>query len=87
MRINQKEAGVYIGIGIFFILVFMNSTKKVELNEVSSQKPNTLSFDHSSLPSPLQPPSRLKENEPLPKNNIRKTSLNGLNVNFMHRFE
>ena len=82
--ITQKEA-VYIGIGVFFILVFLNSTKKVELNEVSSQKPNTLSFDHSSLPSPLQPPVRLKENEPLPKNNIKKTNLNG--VNFMPRFE
>lgn len=84
MKITQKEA-VYIGIGVFFVLVFLNSTKKVELNEVSSQKPNTLSFDHSSLPSPLQPPSRLKENEPLPQNNIKKTNLNG--VNFMPRFE
>ena len=84
--ISQKEA-VYIGIGVFFILVYINSSKRVDLNEVSAQKPNTLSFDHSSLPSPLKPPARLKENEPLPKNNIKKTNLNGVNLNFMPRFE
>jgi hypothetical protein len=84
MKITQKE-GVYIGIGVFFLLIFLNSSKKVELNEVSETKPNTLSFDHSSLPTDLQPPSRLSENEPLPQNNIRKTNLNG--IRFMPRFE
>lgn len=83
MKITQKQA-VYIGIGVFFALVFLNSTKKVTLNEVSGEKPNTLSFDHSSLPSDLRPPSRLGENDPLPPNNIKKSSLNG--IKFMPRF-
>ena len=86
MKITQKEA-VYIGIGVFFIVVFLNSSKKLELNEVAAKKPNTLSFDHSSLPSILKPPVRLNDNEPLPqvKNNIKKTNLNG--INFMPRFD
>lgn len=84
MKITQKEA-VYIGIGVFFLLVFLNSSKKVSLNEVASQKPSTLAFDHSSLPSQLRPPSRLAENEPLPENKIRKTNLNG--IKFMPRFD
>jgi hypothetical protein len=81
---TKKEA-VYIGIGAFFLLVFLNSSKNVQLNEVASEKPNTLSFDHNSLPSLLQPPKRLAENEPLQQNPIRKTNLNG--VRFMPRFE
>jgi hypothetical protein len=84
MKITQKQVA-YIGIGVFFLLILLNSSKKIALNEVSEQKPNTLSFDHSSLPINLQPPSRLAENEPLPQNNIRKTNLNG--INFMPRFE
>jgi len=84
MKLGQKEA-VYIGIGVFFLLVFLNSSKDVALNEVSDKKPNTLSFDHNSLPSPLQPPKRLSENDPLPENNIRKTNLNG--IKFMPRFD
>lgn len=84
MKITQKEA-VLIGIGAFFLIVFLNSSKNVALNEVSDQKPNTLSFDHSSLPSLLQPPKRLAENEPLPQNKIRKTNLTG--IRFMPRFD
>jgi len=79
-----KQEAVYIGIGAFFLLVFLNSSKNVQLNEVSYDKPNTMSFDHSSLPSILRPPKRLSDSDPLP-NNIRKTNLNG--ISFMPRFE
>ena len=76
---------VYVGIGVFFLLVAFNSTKAIELKEVSSEKPNTLSFDNSVLPMNLKPPIRLADNEPIPTNNIKKTSLNG--INFVPRFD
>ena len=81
----DKKTMVYVGIGVFFLLVAFNSTKSVELKEVSSDKPNTLSFDNSALPLNLKPPIRLAENEPIPSNNIKKTSLNG--ISFVPRFD
>lgn len=81
----DKNTMVYVGIGVFFLLVAFNSTKAIELKEVSSEKPNTLSFDHSALPMNLKPPTRLADNEPIPTNNIKKTSLNG--ISFVPRFD
>jgi len=81
----DKKTAAYVGIGIFFLLVAMNSTKSIELKEVPTDKPNTLSFDNSALPPYLKPPTRLSENEPIPNNTIKKASLNG--INFMPRFD
>jgi hypothetical protein len=84
----DKNKLVYAGIGLFFLLVYLNSSKNVQLVEVSATPPSnsTISFDSSILPHILRPPTRLAESEPLPvNNNIKKTSANG--INFMPRFD
>jgi len=81
----DKNTMVYAGIGVFFLLVAMNSTKAIQLKEVDTEKPNTLSFDSSALPLNLKPPTRLSDNEPIPTNTIKKASLNG--ISFVPRFD
>lgn len=81
--IDNKKA-IYIGLGIFAFLVIISSSKKVQLKEVPDNVPDTLAFDHSSLPIDLQPPSKLNENEPLPTINKPK---NIVGINLMPRFD
>ena len=82
MSIDKKHL-VYAGIGLFFLLVVINSTKKVELKEADGAdlKP----FDHSSLPSSLKPPYKLAEGDELPRP-IRK-NLNLTSIGLKPRFD
>ena len=80
----DKKKAIYIGLGVFALLVIVSSSKKVQLKEVPDSVPNTLAFDHSSLPSDLQPPSRLNEGEALPETNKPK---NITGINLMPRFD
>lgn len=62
----DKQQMIYAGVGIFIFLVLVSSTKKVVLQEVSTDTP-TKSFDNTSLPHELRPPYKLAEGEDLPK--------------------
>jgi hypothetical protein len=83
----NKEKAVYIGIGVFFLLVLLNSSKKVQLTEVS-ESGNKVNFDSSKLPFGLKPPSKWDESKPLPNtnpkkhNNNKNLSLDGLMPRF-----
>jgi len=69
----DKKKWAYVGIGLFCLLVIVNSTKKVELNPVTEvDETSTKSFDNATLPSYLKPPTRLKEGDNLPKLNVPK---------------
>ena len=71
----DKNKWVYVGIGLFCLIVVINSTKKVQLNTVpisEVDESNTKSFDNAALPTYLQPPVRLREGENLPKLNVPK---------------
>lgn len=80
---NKKKA-LYIGLGVFALLVLVSSTKKVNLKEVEDSLPDTMAFDHSALPTDLQPPSRLNEEEPLPQTTTPK---NITGISLMPRFD
>jgi hypothetical protein len=77
----DKKKWAYVGIGLFCLLVIINSTKKekeVELNPVpisEVDESNTKSFDNAALPLYLKPPTRLKEGDNLPKLNVPKRVL------------
>lgn len=69
----DKKKWVYVGIGVFFLLVALNSSKKVELQSVPEvDESTTKSFDQASLPVYLKPPERLKDGDKLPKLNVPK---------------
>jgi len=86
----DKKNWVYVGIGVFFLLVLFNSTKNVELksveipnNNIEGEKKN---FDNSRLPVFLKPPNKLSEGENLPKLNVPKRVL-GFNMTPKKRFD
>jgi hypothetical protein len=70
----KKEYLVYAGIGLLAVLIIVNSSNKLQINEVLNPS-QTKSFDSSSLPASLQPPKRLEDNAPLPST-LAKRSLN-----------
>jgi hypothetical protein len=78
-----KEQLIYGGVGLFVLLVLINSTRKVELKEVKETK-EVASFDNSSLPPDLQPPYRMAEGE-----SIRpiKKNLNIFSIGVKPRFD
>lgn len=83
MTLDKKNL-VFAGIGLFFLIVFLNSSNNVQLNEVSEKNPDD-PFDHSRLPRDLQPPIRLSDSEPLPDTKVPKYNLSGINL--MPRFD
>ena len=79
----DKQKALYIGVGVFLLLVIISSTRKVELKEVADKDFEAINFDHSILPTELQPPVRVADNEEVtdlakPKN----LSLNGVKPRF-----
>lgn len=78
MNLDKKQL-TYLGVGAFVFLVLISSTKKVVLEEVSSEA-SKKSFDSSDLPPALRPPYRLAEGEELPKLAKRNYSFNGLGL-------
>ena len=73
----DKEQMIYIGVGLFALLVLMSSTRNIPLNEVAT--PNMKNFDSSKLPLALKPPQRLDDGAALPKNMAKRN----LSFNFM----
>lgn len=83
----SKEHLVYVGVGVFSLLILINSTKNVSLQEVAvPTKKSFESFDSSSLPSDLKPPERLPDNSPLPSS-LAKRSLNLNMLGVIPRFD
>jgi hypothetical protein len=76
----DKNVAVYLGIGVFFLLVAINSTKKIGLNEANEVLVDTdkKNFDSSKLPFDLRPPRRWDDSEPLPTGKPQNLSLNGM---------
>jgi hypothetical protein len=66
---------IYAGVGALVLLVIFNSTRKLQLKEVTQANPSK-SFDSSSLPHYLQPPLRLNDGEPIPTPVKKEFTLN-----------
>lgn len=69
----EKKHIFLLGVVAVGVLIFINSNKKLQMVEVQEPTPtDKKSFDSSSLPLTLMPPTRLGEGEALPNNNIKK---------------
>ena len=75
----EKQQLLYMGIGVFIALVILN-TKNNRIDEITDSQVNRANFDASRLPSKLQPPKRLSENEPLPLSRVEKKNFQKLFV-------
>jgi hypothetical protein len=69
-----------LGIITLGVLIYFNSNKKLDMVEVEEATNEKKSFDSSSLPLTLMPPTRLGDGEPIPKTTIKKNFLNTLNL-------
>jgi hypothetical protein len=88
----DKKDFVYIGIGLFFLLVLHSSTKQPNMKQFQEVDVNSdleskkLSFSSGSLPFFLKPPARIDEKEGIQPEKPR--NLNALNgVEFMPKFD
>lgn len=71
----DKKKLIYAGVGIFLLLVIYNSTKKMELKEVT-EEPDNKNFDNASLPPSIKPPLRINDGEPIPTPVKKEFTLN-----------
>lgn len=71
----DKKKFIYVGVGIFLLLVICNSTKKMELKEVTAE-PDNKNFDNTSLPPSIKPPLRINDGEPIPSPVKKEFTLN-----------
>ena len=74
-----------LGLVTLGVLIYINTNKKLEMVEVEEPKDikdttEKKSFDSSTLPLTLMPPTRLGDGEPLPPNTIKKNFSNILNL-------
>lgn len=71
-----------LGIITLGVLIYVNSNKKLDMVEVEEAKDTTekKSFDSSTLPLTLMPPTRLGDGEPLPPNTVKKNFSNVFNL-------
>jgi hypothetical protein len=71
-----------LGLVTLGVLIYANSNKKLDMVEVEETKDTTekKSFDSSTLPLTLMPPTRLGDGEPLPTNTIKKNFSNVFNL-------
>lgn len=61
-----------LGLVTLGVLIYVNSNKKMDMIEVEEPTTEKKSFDSSSLPLTLMPPTRLGDGEPLPPNTVKK---------------
>jgi hypothetical protein len=47
----SKEHLIYTGVGVLVLLILINSTKEVELKEISEDKVGVKNFDYTNLPT------------------------------------
>lgn len=71
----DKKKLIYAGVGIFLLLVIYNSTKKMELKEVTAE-PDNKNFDNSLLPPSIKPPLRINDGDPIPTPVKKEFTLN-----------
>jgi len=76
----RKEHLIYAGVGVLVLLILINSTKEVELKEISEDKVDVKNFDYTNLPTGLKPPYRLAEGEQLPRPIRRNLNLQGISI-------
>ena len=81
----EKKHIFLLGIITLGLLIYVNSNKKLELEMVEVEEPKDTStekksFDSSTLPLTLMPPTRLGDGEPLPPNTIKKNFSNVFNL-------
>jgi hypothetical protein len=82
----EKKHIFLLGIITLGVLIYVNSNKKLELEMVEVEEPKDdmsnmkKSFDSSTLPLTLMPPTRLGDGEPLPPNTIKKNFSNVFNL-------
>ena len=69
-----------LGIVTLGVLIYINSNKKMDMVEVQEPTSEKKSFDSSTLPLTLMPPTRLGDGEPLPPNTIKKNFSNIFNL-------
>lgn len=69
----DRKKMIYVGVALFAFLVIVNSTKKIVLEEVTSEDTNK-TFDGSTLPYQLRPPYKLDEGQPIPKTIAKRTN-------------
>jgi hypothetical protein len=69
-----------LGIVTLGVLIYINSNKKLDMVEVEESINEKKSFDSTTLPLTLMPPTRLGDGEPLPKNTIKKNFSNVFNL-------
>ena len=77
----EKKHLVLLGILTFGVLVYINSNKKLEMIEVEEpNESNKKSFDSSTLPLTLMPPTKLADGEAVPATTIKKNFSSMFNV-------
>lgn len=81
----DKQKMIYVGVALFAFLVIVNSTKKVVLEEVTSDNA-TKTFDNTSLPYQLRPPYRMADGEQIPSSIAKRTN-NFSSLGFKPRFD
>lgn len=63
--INKKYL-FWAGICVLGVLIVYNSTKKAEVLEITDTQEHK-TFDNSTLPKRLQPPYKMADGDPMPK--------------------
>ena len=74
-----------LGLVTLGVLIYINTNKKLDMVEVEEPKDTEdtnekKSFDSSTLPLTLIPPTRLGDGEPLPPNTVKKNFSNIFNL-------
>jgi hypothetical protein len=62
------------------VLIYINTNKKLDMVEVEESASEKKSFDSTTLPLTLMPPTRLGDGEPLPPNTVKKNFSNVFNL-------
>lgn len=69
----EKKHIWIIGLVAFGVLIYVNSNKQFNVVEVSEPNENDKkSFDSSTLPLTLMPPTKLADGEPIPQTTIKR---------------
>jgi hypothetical protein len=76
----DKKNLIYLGVGVLLVFVIYNSTKKMELKEVTETQPDNKNFDNSLLPANIQPPLRIDDGAPIPTPVKKNFTLNLIGV-------
>jgi len=77
----EKKHIFLLGLIAFGVVIYINSNKKLEMQEVEEQIPSDKkSFNSSNLPLSLMPPIRLADGELVPKTSIKKNFTNVFNL-------